>query len=265
MDLPQFDTIEELCTLSQNMKNNYLICLVSKTDRESIQKVDLLIKAGAEVNHTVKWFSGYSSLMSAASADAVSNMALLIRAGARLDYVTHNLDTVFSVAIRQYAFDAAGLLFDLMTEEQLKKEIELNQLRLDTFQQYAPDIVPFLEDFNKKNKKKAISKWVKDFLLPKDNQDRKNVFLICPLELRSLIYFNYCEIEKKELLEKHFIKKIPKPIIFSEMKSQKRELLSEENLSEDFCQLTLGAPPPPLAPEPVKRKKIKIRIGCIIS
>lgn len=265
MDFLQFETIEDLRVLSQKKKDNYLIALVPKLDGESTEKVALLIKAGADANK-VCWFSGYNVLMSAAAAGAVSNVALLIQADANLECTTDEHDTALSVAIGKYAFETASLLFNLMTEDQLKNEIRLNELRFDTFQQYNPDIVPFLKDFNKKKKK--VFKSVEDVLLLRNHHNLKNVFLILPIELRHLIYFKYCAVTKKRLLEKYCLASensnnkcnTIKPLIFSENLAQKKRVIEDENFYQSFSLLSVERS----ASEPRERKKIKKR-GCIIT
>lgn len=192
MDLCHLSTVSEFSALSQENKDDYLKQCVSLIDFESIKKVAFLIRAGANVNKTCTW--GYTPLMSAAHAGAIVNMALLIQGGAKIDNVTVDYCTALSTAINASANETASFLCNLMTEDQLKRELHFNNLRYCAFFQYKPDIRPFMDDFRKekKNRFNAV-----DVLLLGRNLNKKNPFLMLPKELTYFIYFMYRAVEKK--------------------------------------------------------------------
>lgn len=256
MDAPHLITLNEFEAIPQKTKDRYLKKLIFQTDPESIKKVALLIKSGANVNKANS--RGYTLLMAASYLNAISNVALLIQAGANIDDTTKDNDTALSIAISAFSFETASLLYNLMTEKQLKRELHLNELRYHIFEHYKPDIQPYFKDFKKKKRKRDKSIEV---LLLRQHKTT-NPFSILPKELKYLIVFMYYAVEKKMLLEPHCLAfqkldiEVPlqesKMLIFSQPKKCIKQEPYEEDLVEKFSLLS------------TKEKKNK-RKGCIIS
>lgn len=212
MGLFNFNLVKNFKRLSQYQKDEYLLFCIQDTDEHSINTIELLIEAGANVNFR-KECTGLTPLIAAVTYSSISIVALLIHVGAKLTTTNWNAETALSRALSREFFDKANLLFWMMSEDELIYEMQFNKLRISTYPECFHDISLLLKQMHQEKNRFLANALVP--LLP-GGQNKNNCFSILPMELKYCILFKYCQVVEKTMLDGCYTeKKIPKQITFS--------------------------------------------------